>query len=81
MKIINKINNYLFENDYKIVFTDNYINIQNYEEIINFSLNLIEIKINNKKVSIEGNNLTISKMIKNEVLIKGTVYNISIKNS
>ena len=81
MKIINKINNYLFENDYKIVLTDNYINIQNYEEIINFSLNLIEIKINNKKVSIEGNNLTISKMIKDEVLIKGTVYNISIKNS
>jgi len=81
MKLINKINNYLFENDYKIILTEKYINIQNYKEIINFSLNLIELRCDKEIISIEGNNLTISKMIKDEVLIQGTVYNISIKNS
>ena len=79
MKIINKINNYIFEKDYKIITTDKYINIVNYQEIINFSLNKIEIKCNNNIISIEGKDLIITKMIKDEVLIKGIIYNISIK--
>lgn len=79
MNIIKKINNYIFENDYKLTITEKYINIINYEEIINFSLNKIDIRCNKCIISIEGKDLIISKMLNEEVLIKGTPLNISIK--
>lgn len=78
MKIINKLNRYLEETDCKIVIKNNSVNITNINEITNFSLNSITIKSNGKTITIEGKNLIISKMQEDEVLIKGTIYNVRI---
>ena len=79
MNIIKKINNYIYDKEFKLIITDNYINIINYEEINNFTINEIIIKCHNNIIAIEGENLLITKMLKDEVLIKGTITNISIK--
>ena len=79
MNIIKKINNYIYDKEFKLIITDNYINIINYEEINNFTINEIIIKCHNNIITIEGENLLITKMLKDEVLIKGTITNISIK--
>ncbi|MBQ9853997.1 MAG: YabP/YqfC family sporulation protein [Bacilli bacterium] len=78
MSIKSKLENYLYDNEYKIIIKNNSINICNYTEIIDFDVNKIVIKNKDKKISIEGKNLIISKMLKEEVLITGIIKNISI---
>lgn len=78
MKIFNKLENYLNEQEYKMVIRNNQINIVNYDEIVDFSSNKIIIKKMTNLIIIEGKNLTISKMLDNEVLISGIISNIHI---
>lgn len=78
MKLIDRIDNYLCDKEYKIIIKENKINIVNYDEIIDFSLTKISIKYNKKIITIEGNNLVISKMIDDEVLITGSISLIRI---
>ena len=75
---MDRLNNYLDDREYKIIITENSINIINYDEIIDFSLNKISIKYKNKIIIIDGDNLVISKMIENEILITGNIGNIRI---
>lgn len=78
MKIIKKLNNYLEDNQYKIIIKDKQVNIINYDEIIDFTLNKISIRHSNKIITIEGNELYIIKMVEDEVLISGNITNIRI---
>ena len=78
MKIMNRLDNYLYDREYRIIIKENYVNIVNYDEIVDFNLNKISVKYRNTKVSIEGTNLTINKMVEDEVLITGNISNISI---
>lgn len=78
MKIIDKLDRYLNDNDYKIIFDNNKLNIVNYDEIIDFSLSNIKVKLKDKIISIDGKNLVINKMIDNEILITGYISNINI---
>ena len=78
MKIKNKIKNYLYDKEYKIIIKENAINIINYDEIVSFSLNNISVKYQDKIISIDGYNLTISKMVYDEVLITGEIVNVRI---
>ena len=78
MKLINKLNRYIEDKDYQIIIKNNSINIINLEEIIDFTINKISIKCNNQIIIIEGKNLIISKMLEDEVLILGAIYNVRI---
>jgi sporulation protein YqfC len=78
MKLMNRLDNYLYDKEYRIIIKENYVNIVNYDEIVDFNLNKISVKYRNKKVSIKGTNLTINKMVEDEVLITGNISNISI---
>ena len=78
MKILDRIDNYLCDKEYKIIIKNNQINIINYDEIIDFSLTKISVKHNNRIIIIEGKDLTISKMLDYEVLISGIILNIRI---
>ena len=75
---MNRLDNYLYDKEYKIIIKENYINIINYDEIKDFSLTKVSIKYQNKIIIIEGKNLVISKMVENEVLITGNIINIRI---
>lgn len=78
MKLLNRVENYLYDNEYKIILKDNQINIINYDEIIDFSLTKISIRVNSKIIVIEGTKLIISKMLSDEVLVTGNISNIRI---
>ena len=78
MKMLKRIDNYLNERKYKITLNENMINIQNYDEIINFTLTNISVKCSDKVINIDGTNLTITKMFENEVLITGNIISIRI---
>ena len=78
MKLINKLDRYLENKNYEIIIKENKINIVNFKEIIDFSANNISLKCDNKIINIEGKNLIISKMIDDELLITGIIFNIRI---
>ena len=76
---MNRLNNYLYDREYKIIIKENSVDIINYDEIIDFTLNKISLKYKTKIISIEGTNLVITKMMDNEVLITGFINIVSIK--
>ncbi len=78
MKIKNRLDNYLYDREYKIIIKENYVNIINYDEILDFSTTQISVKYKSKKIVIEGLNLVISKMVKDEVLVTGNISKVSI---
>ena len=78
MKIKDRLDRYLCDREYKIIIKENYVDIINYDEIVDFTLTNISVKYKDKIISIEGNNLTINKMIDNEVLVTGKISNIRI---
>lgn len=79
MKILDKINNYINELDYKIIITDKYINIVNYKEILDFNSSRISVKSKIGITIIEGRDLAVSKMIEDEILITGIFYSVNLK--
>ena len=78
MKLTSKLDRYLEDKDYKIIIQKNQVNIINFKNIIDFSDNKISLKCDDKKIDIEGENLIISKMIDDELLIIGNIFNIRI---
>lgn len=78
MKMIERMNNYLIDKEYKIIIKEKEVNIINYSEIIDFSLDKISIRYNKKNITIEGKSLYIFKMVENEVLIKGDIMIVRI---
>lgn len=78
MKLVDRLGDYLYDNEYKIIVKKNQVDIVNYDEIIDFSLNKISVKYRNKIFVIEGTNMVISKMLDNEILITGNISNLRI---
>lgn len=77
MKLIKVFNNYINDDVFKIIYKDKYLNIINYTKIIDFSSSFISIMYNDNIYNIEGNNLTITKMMDNEILIEGDINRIT----
>jgi len=78
MKLISKIDKYLEDKNYEIIIKKQQVDIVNYKEILDFSINKISIKCDNTIIIIDGKNLIISKMMDNELLINGNIFNIRI---
>ena len=78
MKIKDRINNYLNDNKFRVTVFANKIDIINYTSILDFSSTEISVKVNNKIVIVTGDDLVISKMYDDELLIKGKINNIKI---
>lgn len=78
MKIMDRLDNYLYDREYKIIIKENYLNVINYSEVVEFSTARISIKCKRNIITIDGLNLVIAKMIDNEILVTGNISNVSI---
>lgn len=79
MKIFDRLNNYINENNFKITIGINYVNVVNYTLVLDFNSNLVSVKYNNGIVDISGTNLVVNKMLKDEILITGNIENIKLR--
>ena len=75
---MDRLDKYLYDREYKMILKDNMLNIVNYGEIIDFSLTKITIKKEDNTIIINGKNLTISRMMDEELLITGIINTICI---
>lgn len=79
MNIVSGIRSYVLENDTKILIVNNKLNITNYIDIPHFDSNKIIVKLENKNITIKGNDLVVSKLLDNEILITGIFNNIEFR--
>ena len=80
MNIKNNIVNYLFDKDYVICTYEDYVYAFNYIDLEVFSDTRVTLNFLNKKSVINGQNLIIIKITKEEILIKGIIKNIEMVN-
>lgn len=79
MNIINGIRSYVLDNETKITILNNKINIVNYKDIGHFDSNKIVVKVENGEVVVKGQNLVVSKLMNDEILITGDYNNIEFR--
>ncbi len=76
--MLNKIKDYINDKEFRMnVFIDR-ISIINYSKIISLEDSYISFLTNKGKVVIKGNNLTLNKLLDDEILISGVVSNIEV---
>lgn len=76
MKLFDKLDRYLVDNEYKITITNNRVHIINYIKIEDFSSNMVKIKHKDGITILLGSNLVVSKMMDDELLIVGKLSSI-----
>ena len=79
LKLFNYLDRYITDDEFKVVITNDFVNVINYIEILDFSSKEISIKYDRGIVIIKGSELVVSKMMDDEVLIRGNIKNISYK--
>lgn len=79
MHIKDTLINFLYDKDYYIAIYDNYIYVYNYINLISLNSDIIVLKLPKFILNIEGKLLYITKMTKNEILIKGKLSKVGIK--
>ena len=62
-----------------IIIVDNKVNIVNYKKIDYFDFDKIILSMNDKKIIYKRNNLVLTKLLNNEVEIKGVIKNIEFR--
>ena len=76
MHIKDNLINFLYDKNYFINIYDEYIHVFNYQELVSLSSEKIVLKLEEFKLNIMGSELFITKMLPNEILIKGKVIKV-----
>ena len=71
--MLKSLNKYLKNNEFSINILDNLIDINNFIDIIVLEPNKIVLSIPSGYLKIFGSNLTINKLLDNEITITGTI--------
>lgn len=79
MKLINDLKNYIVDKELKINILKNKVNIVNYKNIDHFDLEKIIINHDEGIIIIKGDNLVVSKLLDDEILIEGVISNIELR--
>ena len=79
MHIINSIRSYILDEEFKITILKERVNIVNYTSISNIDDNKVTIKYDNGNVIIKGNDLAVSRLMNDEILISGKINSIEFR--
>ena len=74
------IRHFISDTSFQIIYMKNYLNIVNYEYILNMDMNKIILKNKCDKVVIKGNNLVVKKLLESEMVISGNIITIEFIN-
>lgn len=79
MRIMKNLQSFLYDQEYFIDLFKNCLHVYYYEELLSLSDTLIELKLKEFILVIEGDDLSISSMDKHEMLIKGKINTMRFK--
>ncbi len=78
MNIKDTLINFLYDREYFISIYENYIHVFNYKKLISLTNRLIILEMNKFNLEIKGSDLFITKMSKEELLIKGHIEKVGM---
>ena len=76
MGLVHRFRNYLLEEDFEMKMYKDAINIINFTEIGHFDSYKVIVKCNSLTVYIEGQDLVVSKLLQDEILVSGKIKKI-----
>lgn len=79
MRIINNFRNFILDEELEINVYKNKVNIVNYTSIVNFTSKEIIVNYDEGQIIVTGNNLSISRLLIDEVLISGVIEKIELR--
>ena len=74
------LKNYVYDKEFHIIIKDNYVNIINFDKVIDINEQEILVKNGETIIRINGNNLLLNKLLNNEILVKGDISSIKFKD-
>jgi len=77
---LSDVRKYLLEENIEIRITPKYVDVINYREIGHFDNSNITIYHEKGSIKVKGKNLTISKLLNQEILILGNIINIEMSD-
>ena len=78
MESLVKLRNYIMDNEFRMTFFENRIHIVNYQELISLGTEKIKIQSPHFQVTLLGENLTLSKLLDQEIMIHGKLIRMEI---
>ena len=75
-----KLKDYILETEFKLTLLDGKVGIVNYMDIDHFDDNKIIIRYSKGTVIIKGEDLIISKLLTDEILILGKIKGLEIRD-
>ena len=78
--MLDRLNNYIDDKKFKLIYEDNLIDLINYTRLITIENNYVSLYINNKKIIIKGKELILKKLLDNELLLNGEVTSLEVVN-
>lgn len=79
--MFSKLRNYIKQEETKIYYIKNSLDIINYKKILVFEDNKILIEIIDDILEIKGENLIIKRFEKEELLVEGSIYSITFRGN
>ena len=79
--MFSKLRNYIKQEETKIYYIKNKINVINYKKILVFEDNKILIEIIDDILEIKGKTLIIKRFEKEELLVEGSIYSITFRGN
>ena len=76
--MIKKIINNIKDNNFKINYVNNSLNIVNYDNLLEVQSEVISLKTNNRVIYIKGQDLRLTKLLEQEILITGMINKIEL---
>lgn len=78
MNLREMLRGYIYEEDFKLIYQKKGLNIVNYKLIDHFEETKIIVRVENGNIEIKGKNLTVAKLLNDELLITGKIKNIEL---
>lgn len=78
-KMLRDIRNYILEDDFKMIYLVNKLDIVNYDDIVHFDTDKIIVRYDKGSVVIRGEDMIISKLLDCEILISGAIKSAEFK--
>ena len=79
--MFSKLINYIKQEETKIYYRKNKLDIINYKKILIFEDNKILVEIIDDILEIKGANLIIKRFEKEELLVEGSIYSITFRGN
>ena len=77
--MLSTLRSYILEDEFKITILTKKIDIVNYSEIDHFDENKIIVRFNKGTVIVKGEDLSIAKLLNDELLILGTIKTVEFQ--